>query len=136
MSSAAQSLIHAVEARGGILLVDGEDLVIRPKSAATPLLEELRRHKAEIIAELARRPPMPPGVRLIRWEPKTPPVQLPSGSTVVEIELFARTTLQQLDAHLKGKTWLAGNWGLSALLARLEAVGCFVALEDPRLALQ
>lgn len=136
MSSAALSLIRAVEAKGGRITVDGSWLVIDPREAGEPIADELLRHKAEIIALLQVLPPMPTGVRLVRWEPKTPPVQLPSGSTVVEVELFARSTLRQLDAQLQGKTWLAGNWDLSALLARLEAVGCFVALEDPRLALQ
>jgi hypothetical protein len=136
MSSVALSLIHAVEAKGGRITVDGSWLVIDPREAGELIADELLRHKAEIIALLQVLPPMPAGVRLIRWEPKDPPIRLSECSTVTNTEKFILTTLQQLDAHLKGKTWLAGNWGLSTLLARLEAVGCFVALEDPRRAHQ
>jgi hypothetical protein len=142
MSSIARSLIQAVEANGGRIRVDGDWLVIHPRKAGEPIADALRLYKAEIVDFLHRTkprkdlPPMPPGVRLVRWEPKKPPVRLPSGGEVVEIELFARSTLRQLDAHLQGKSWLAGNWGLSTLIARLEAVGYCVALENPSIALQ
>jgi hypothetical protein len=53
--NAAGDLIHQVERMGGTLLVDGEWLVIRPKEAAAPLLEELRLHKAAIIRILRDR---------------------------------------------------------------------------------
>ncbi len=134
--SAALELIRSVEANGGRFRVDGEYLVIAPGEAAAPVMEELREHKAELMAELARRPAMPAGVRLIRWEPKTAPVRLSECSTVTDTEKFIRTTLMQLAARLSGKDWLAGGWGLSGLLARLEACGCVVALDDPRKALQ
>jgi len=99
-------------------------------------MEELRKHKAELIAELARRPAMPAGVRLVRWEPKTAPVQLSQCSTVTDTEKFIRMTLGQLEAALEGRNWQAGNWGLSGLIERLAACGCGVALDDPRKALQ
>jgi hypothetical protein len=134
--SAALELIRTVEANGGHLRVDGECLVIAPGEAAAPVIDELRQHKAELIVELARRPAMPAGVRLIRWEPKAAPVQLSECSTVTDVDLFIRTTLMQLEAALEGKGWQSGNWGLSGLLARLEACGCVVALDDPRKALQ
>jgi len=57
-------------------------------------------------------------------------------STVTDTEKFIRTTLIQLAARLSGKDWLDGGWGLSGLLARLEACGCVVALDNPREALQ
>ncbi len=134
--SAALELIRSVEANGGRFRVDGEYLVIAPGEAAAPVMEELREHKAELMAELARRPAMPAGVRLIRWEPKTAPVRLSECSTVTDTEKFIRTTLMQLAARLSGKDWLAGGWGLSGLFARLEACGCCVALDNPREALQ
>jgi hypothetical protein len=40
------------------------------------VMEELRQHKAELLAELARRPAMPPGARLVSWSPKDAPVRL------------------------------------------------------------
>lgn len=45
----AIELITAVEANGGHIRVDGPDLAIKPRSAAAPVLEELRQNKAAII---------------------------------------------------------------------------------------
>ena len=132
----ALELIQRVEANGGRFRVDGEYLVIAPKEAAAPVMEELRQHKAELMAELARRPAMPTGVRLVRWEPKDAPVQLSPCSTVTDTEKFIRSTLRQLEAALEGRRWQAGNWGLSGLIDRLAACGCVVALDDPLKALQ
>jgi hypothetical protein len=100
--------------------------VIAPGEAA-PMMEELLQHRAELMA-----PAMPAGVRLIGWEPKTAPFQLSECSTVTDTEKFIRTTLCQLAAHLSGKTAADGGWGLSGLLARLEACGCRVAVDDPQ----
>jgi hypothetical protein len=99
-------------------------------------MEELRQHKAELLAELACRPAMPAGVRLVSWSPKNVPVRLSEYSTVTDTEKFIRTTLMQLAARLSGNDWLDGGWGLSGLLARLEACGCVVSLDDPRKELQ
>jgi hypothetical protein len=57
-------------------------------------------------------------------------------STVTDTDKFIRSTLAQLDAHLKGEKFLDGGWGLSGLLARLEACGCIVALDNRGRALQ
>jgi hypothetical protein len=133
--SAALELIRAVEANGGRFRIDGEYLVIAPGEAAAPVMEELRRHKAELLAELARRPAMPAGVRLIRWAPQTAPIILTQCSTVTDVDLFIRSTLRQVEAQLSGKDWVAG-WTLSTLLDRLALCGCIVALDDPRKALQ
>jgi hypothetical protein len=129
-------LIQAIEAAGGRFMVDGDRLGIVPSSTAAPVMEELRQHKPEIIELLSSRPAMPAGVRLIRWAPKAAPVQLSRFSTVTVVDLFIRTTLMQVEARLSGKGWLDGGWTLSGLLARLEACGCIVALDDPREALQ
>src|SRR5271165_1910177 len=50
--STALELIRAVEANGGQLRVEDGWLVIAPEDAATPMLEELRLHKVEIIGLL------------------------------------------------------------------------------------
>lgn len=128
-------LIRAVESAGGRFIVDGGRLGIVPATAAAPVMEELRQYKAELIAELARRPAMPSGVRLIRWEPKAAPVQLSQCSTVTDVDEFIRSTLRQLEARLSRRDWLAG-WTLSTLLERLEACGCFVKLDNPKQAVQ
>ena len=59
MSSMATELVLTVEANGGQFLIDGEDLVIRPRDAAMPLLEQLRVNKAAIIALLRSRTTRP-----------------------------------------------------------------------------
>jgi len=134
--SAALELIRTVEANGGCFRVDGEYLVIAPGEAATPVMEEVRQLKPEIIELLARRPAMPSGVRLVSWEPKAAPVRLSECSTVTDVNLFILSTLRQLAAHLNGEGWQDGGWGLSGLLERLAACGCVVALDDPRKAIQ
>jgi hypothetical protein len=134
--NAALELIQIVESAGGRFMVDGDRLGIVPREAATPVIDELRRHKAELMVELAHRPVMPAGVRLVSWSQKAAPVHLSPCSTVTDTEKFIRTTLAQLTARLSGESWLDGGWGLSGLLARLEACGCVVALDDPSEALQ
>jgi hypothetical protein len=134
--SLASELIQIVEQAGGRFQIDGDRLGIFPKEAAAPVLEQLRQHKAELIAELSRRTAMPAGVRIIRWEPKDAPVKLSESSTVTDTEKFIGTTLAQLDAKLNGKSWQAGNWPLSVLIDRLATCGCVVKLTDPRRALQ
>ncbi len=47
--SAALELIETVKAAGGSLRVESGYLVIRPESAALPVLDNLRQHKQEII---------------------------------------------------------------------------------------
>jgi hypothetical protein len=132
----ALELIQVVESAGGRFMVAGDRLGIVPREAAAPVIDELRRHKVELLAELARRPAMPAGVRLVSWSPKDAPIRLSQCETVTDTEKFIRSTLRQLEARLSGKDWLAGGWGLSGLLARLEACGCYVALDNPREALQ
>jgi hypothetical protein len=129
-------LIQTVEAAGGRFMIDGDRLGIVPANAAAPVMEELRKHKAELLAELLARHSIPSGAHLVRWKPKTAPVELSLYSTVTDTEKFIRTTLAQLEAALKGQTWQSGNWGLSGLLARLEACGCVVVLDNPRRLLQ
>jgi hypothetical protein len=48
----------------------------------------------------------------------------------LDTEVFLQSTLRQLGACLRGRTWQAGNWTLAELIDRLAAVGCVVELED------
>ena len=94
-------LIESVHAAGGRFMIDGDRLGVSPRTSAEPFVEEIRKHKIEILDLLrtgkienssAEPPPaLPAGVRLIRWEPATGPVQLPPCSVVTdprEIHLF------------------------------------------------
>lgn len=129
-------LLVTVSAAGGQLWLEGGKLRARLPESLRPMVEVLREHRGEIIELLAQRPAMPAGVRLVSWFPKDAPIQLSRCETVTNTEKFIRSTLRQLEARLSGKDWLAGGWGLSGLLARLEACGCCVALDNPREALQ
>jgi len=134
--NSVSELIQTVESAGGRFMVVGDRLGIVPATVAAQVMEELRQRKLEIIDLLLQRPAMPAGVRLIRWEPKDPPVRLSPCETVEDVDKFIRSTLMQVEARLSGNDWLDGGWGLSGLLARLEACGCVVALDDPRKELQ
>ena len=131
----AENIVEFVARAGGQLWIDGGKLKYRIPAERDDLIAALRELKADILRFLSERPAMPQGVRLVRWEPKQPPVSLP-WSTVTDVDLFLRTTLQQLDRRINGNGWMDGGWGLSGLLARLEACGCVVALDDPKAALQ
>jgi hypothetical protein len=132
----ATEIIERITIAGGqIWLVDDKVRARLPESLR-PMVDEIRSCRADLIDELAQRPGMPVGVRLIFWEPKAPPVQLSRCETVTDVDRFTRSTLRQVDARLHGNCWLAGNWTLSTLIDRLAAVGCHVALADKRAALQ
>jgi hypothetical protein len=85
--------------------------------------------------ELSRLPAMPAGVRLVSWALRAAPINLNPWATVVDVDLFVRATLAQLDARLHSKKWLAGCT-LNVLLDRLAACGCRIELDDPTKALQ
>ena len=51
---------------------------------------------------------MPVGVRLIKWDPKDPPVAIVRMGIVANVDKFIGATLRQLRARLEGKDFLAG----------------------------
>jgi hypothetical protein len=71
---------------------------------------------------------MPAGVRLLRWEPKQPPIAVTTFSVVTDPQKFIEGTLQQLEAALRGNVMAAGNWSVRDLCERLEQVGIRVAV--------
>jgi hypothetical protein len=132
----ATEIIGRITSAGGRIWLEEDKVRARIPETLRSLEGMIRSHKPELMVELARRPSMPVGVRLISWSPKDAPVQLSECSTVTDVDLFIRSTLRQVEARLSGKDWLAGGWGLSGLLARLEACGCCVALDNPLEAVQ
>ncbi|MGH9604290.1 MAG: hypothetical protein ACRD3N_01200 [Terracidiphilus sp.] len=132
----AETILETVRQAGGTLWAENGKLRYRLPAERPDLIPALRELKSEILDLLADRPAMPAGVRLVRWQPVEAPVRLSQCSTITDTDLFIRSTLQQVGARLSGKDWKAGNWSLSALIDRLAAVGCVVALDDPRMALQ
>ena len=75
-------------------------------------------------------PPMPLGVRLLKWQPKDPPIAIVHMGIVTNVDKFVAVTLLQLRARLEGKDSLAGNWSLRELVDRLEQVGVAVGIES------
>jgi hypothetical protein len=132
----ASELLRTIESAGGALWVNGDSLGYRLPESESSLVDELRTRKWELLDLLRERPPMPAGVRLVHWEPVPAPVRINRWMTVLDTENFIRITLEQIDARLNGIDWKAGNWTLSELMERLEAVGAFVALVDDRQRLQ
>jgi hypothetical protein len=68
-------------------------------------------------------PPMPAGVRILRWSPKQLPIEINMVSVVLDPLRFIETTLQQLEAALRGDFRAAGNRSVRDLCERLEQVG-------------
>ena len=68
-------------------------------------------------------------VRLLKWEPKNPPIVIVRMGIVSNVPKFIAATLLQLRARLEGKDFLAGNWSLRELVDRLEQVGVAVEIE-------
>lgn len=122
----AVELVEAVQEAGGSLTLNGDRIkYILPKPAAW-LVGELRQQKAEVVRLLQLRtaiPPMPPGISLVKWEPKEPPVAIVHMGVVTDVPKFVAATLRELEARLQGKDSLAGNWSLRELAERLEQVG-------------
>jgi hypothetical protein len=84
-------------------------------------------HRKALKPGEAEPPTMPPGIRLLSWQPKRPPVELIEHSVVIEVDKFIATTLLQLSAALEHKQWQAGNWSVRQLIERMEQ--CGVGLE-------
>lgn len=83
----------------------------------------------QVDTTLAAVSPIPPGVRLIEWKLKEPPVAIETCAVVTDSGLFARTTLEQLRVALaEPKRWV--GWSVPQLIDRLAQVGVSVALED------
>jgi hypothetical protein len=129
----AMEVVHAVEKAGGSLALNrGQIKYTIPKPAAW-LVAELQQQRGEVVALLQGRSApqaMPPGVRLVRWAPKQPPVVLQHCSVVIDVDKFISSTLAQLQARLGGKDFLAGNRPTRELIERLEQVGVEVEVND------
>jgi len=135
--TSGQQIIERIEGVGGALHLNGDRIRCRLPEDAAPLLDELRAYRDEVIALLKRReeiPPMPQGVRLVRWNLKDPPIAIETCSVVTNPVLFAKSTLEELRVAIENpKRWV--GWSLPQLIDRLVQVGVTVAL-DPEHPLQ
>jgi hypothetical protein len=129
----APELLEAVQSLGGSLTRSGERIQYALPDSALWLVTELKQHREELIGLLREGetpPPMPRGVRLLKWEPKNPPIAIVRMGIVSDVPKFVAATLLQLQARLEGKDFLAGNWSQRELVDRLEQVGLDVEVES------
>ena len=125
-----------IEAAGIALRLDGEKVRIwfpepQQREELAGQVALLRAHRDEVAEFLRKRaaiPPMPPGVHLVKWNLKEPPVAIETCAVVTDPGLFASTTPAQLRAALANpKRWV--GWSVPQLIDRLAQVGVTVALE-------
>ncbi len=92
----------------------------------------LRERRSQVTAFLRTRtvvPPMPPGVRLVAWNLKEPPIAIEYHTVVIDPAKFARATLGELSERLTNAKRKYG-WSVAQLIDRLSQVGVSVALES------
>jgi hypothetical protein len=134
----APEVISRIEKLGGYLALDADGgiryRVPKGNQEAQALLGVVRAEKEALLVYLQNRqarqtaPALPPGVRLVKWNLKKPPVAIEVCSIVVNPSLFARCTLEQLRIALtEPKRWI--GWTVPQLIDRLAQVGVTVALE-------
>jgi hypothetical protein len=69
-------------------------------------------------------PPLPRGLRLIRYVPRTPPVKLDDGYTsIANVSKFIDSELRELYARLYRPVQIRGGHGVFVILDRLRQVG-------------
>jgi len=91
----------------------------------------LRERRTQVTAFLRTRavvPLMPPGVRLVAWNLKEPPIAIEYHAVVIDPAKFARATLGELRERLTNPKRKYG-WTVPQLIDRLAQVGVNVAVE-------
>jgi hypothetical protein len=137
MTVAVAQTVMEVETLGVQLRVEADKVVMRfpaeeLRNELSGQLAYLRTHRHEVMNFLRERdviPKMPPGVQLVSWNLKEPPVAVEVCSLVTDSALFARTTLDQLRTALaQPKRWL--GWTVPQLIERLAQVGVTVEVSQ------
>jgi hypothetical protein len=129
-------IVSRLEQSGGTLVLDGDRIrysVPSEDAEARALLLELRKHRERVRTFLQARaiiPAMPPGARLVRWEPKPAPVILTHYAVVTDVSRFISMTILELRAAIAGKRWQAGHRSVRELIDRLEECGVIVQMSD------
>jgi hypothetical protein len=130
-------IVSEVEIAGVAFQLEGERVHVEyPDDECREELAEqiafLRARRAEVIAFLKTRsvvPPMPEGVRLVRWEPKSGPVAIDVCSVVVDVAKFIHSELRALDSRLNNPWTIHGGFTVPQMLDRLAQAGLEVELE-------
>jgi hypothetical protein len=127
-------VVSEIEGAGAALRLDGEKVLVRypddeRRKELSGRIALLRSQRTEVAAYLKVRsviPPMPEGVRLVRWELKSAPIAVTRVEIVTDVPRFVTMTLLELKAALAGKRWPAGNRSPRELVERLEECGVVV----------
>jgi hypothetical protein len=128
-------IVSRLEETGGSLELDGDRIrysLPSEDTEARALLAELRKHRDKVRSLLRARaaiPAMPPGVCLVAWELKKPPVAIEYHAVVTDSGKFASATLEELRECLTNPRRKYG-WPVPQLMDRLAQVGVTVALEE------
>jgi hypothetical protein len=128
-------VVSEVEAAGVALQLCGDKVRIgfpdvQRRHELAEQVAFLRAHRDEVTGFLRDRatvPAMPPGIRLLAWNLKEPPIAIESCAVVVSPTLFAKTSLVQLGTALANPARWVG-WSVQQLIDRLRQVGVDVAL--------
>jgi hypothetical protein len=128
----APEVVSRIEELGGYLALDADGgiryRVPKDNPEAQALMETVRAEKQNLLAYLRTRSALPPGVRLVSWNLKDPPVAIETCAVVTGPALFVRTTLEQLRiALVEPRRWV--GWSVPQLIDRLAQVGVIVVLE-------
>lgn len=127
--SSIQELVDRIEDAGGVLRLYGAKIIYDLPEEATPLLDRLRANKNAVVEVLRQRealPAMPPGIRLVSWNLKEPPVAIEYYAVVTDPAKFARATLEELAERISNPRRQYG-WTVVQLIDRLAQVGVTVA---------
>jgi hypothetical protein len=76
-------------------------------------------------------PPLPQGVRLIRYAPQKPPVGIVQVRIVTDLDKFIRHYLAELDARLHNPVQIRAGGSVFEILDKLAEVGVELAIETP-----
>jgi hypothetical protein len=110
----------------------------QPRPAASACLAAKPRNmgpeeqRSEVVAYLkapSAFPPMPEGVRLVRWEPMAAPVRLDVCSVVFDVPKFIESELRALDSRLNNPWTIHGGFTVAQMLDRLAQAGVEAELE-------
>jgi hypothetical protein len=134
-------LVSEVEIAGVAFQLDGEKVHVeylddKHREELAGRIACLRAHRDEVINFLKERegaPPMPDGVRLIRWRLKRPPVAIMKVEIVTDVPAFVKVTLRQLQCALVGKLRLPIHRSVRELTERLEECGVAVEIDGTHL---
>lgn len=125
-----QELVERIEDAGGVLRLRGRKIVYDLPEQVTPLLDQLRANKDAVVEVLRQRealPAVPPGVRLVSWNLKEPPMAIEYSAVVTDTAKFARATLKELADRISNPRRKYG-WTVPQLIDRLRQVGVTVAV--------